>query len=454
MATVHRMQGAESLTDFHKPPLMNENPQSLRLTRRQFLAVSAMAAAVPNRVRALSVGAQLEKLDLFTAGTGGYTHYRIPGLVVTASGSLIAYCEGRHDARGDWGDIDVLLRRSTDGGRTWASQQLLVDIQEEIVNPVSAAHDIAGSGSAANNPLAIADRRTGAVHFLYCAEYARCYYMRSEDDGRTFSKPTDITAAFEGYREEYPWAVIATGPGHGIQLRGGRLLVPIWMSTGEGGHAHRPSAVSTIYSDDHGETWHRGEIIAAHGVLYPSEAGGRPSVAAIVNPSETGAVELSDGRVMVNIRSESPERRRAVAVSADGISGWSAPAFDAELYEPVCMGSIESLAPAGLGRGRILFANPDSRHVPPRYGVTSGSRENLTVRLSHDDGTTWAAARVLDPGASGYSDLAVGPDGSIYCFYERGRVANEGASTTAHLTLARFGVDWLTESSVGAGQHR
>jgi sialidase-1 len=425
------------------------------LTRRQFLAASALsAAAFVSRAEASLVAPGLETADLFTAGTGGYTHYRIPGIVVTARGSLLVYCEGRHDARGDWGDIDVLMRRSTDGGRTWSPQRVLVDVQEKIVNPASEAQNIAGSGTAANNPVAIVDHETGAVHFLYCAEYARCFYMRSEDDGRTFSTPVDITAVLEGYRAEYPWAVIATGPGHGIQLRNGRLLVPLWMSTGEGGHAHRPSAVATLYSDDHGTTWRRGEIVAAHGVLYPAEAGGRTSVTTLVNPSETVAVELSDGRVMLNIRSESPESRRAVTVSPDGGSGWSAPAFDPELYEPVCMGSIAKLSAAGPDRGRIVFANPDSRHIPKKYGSTSGPRENLTLRLSNDDGHSWPARRVLDPGISGYSDLAVGPDDTLYCFYERGRVENEGAFTTAHLTLARFEAAWLTDSSSGTGQPR
>lgn len=434
---------------------MTSDPRASRLSRRQFLAASAgVAASVASGATPGRRRAALETVDLFTAGSGGYTHYRIPGLVVTARGTLLAYCEARHDARGDWGDIDVLLRRSTDGGGTWGERRVLVDVPEEIRNPVAEAQNLSGTGTAANNPVAIAEQRSGAVHFLYCAAYARCFYMRSEDDGGTFSPPRDITPVLEGFRAQYPWAVIATGPGHGIQLRSGRLLVPVWMSTGEGGHAHRPSAVATLYSDDHGATWNRGEIVAAHGALYPSRAGGRASVTTIVNPSETVAVELSDGRVMLNIRSESPESRRAVTVSPDGARAWSAPSFDPELYEPVCMGSIASLSPLAPGRGRIVFANPDSRHLPKAYGATSGRRENLTVRLSEDDGTSWPVRRVLDPGVSGYSDLAIGADDTIYCFYERGRVELDGASAVAHLTLARFGPDWLSDPASGRDQPR
>lgn len=423
--------------------------QSPPLTRRQFLAASGLSIATMTSRLEDVFAAEPRVIDLFSAGSGGYTHYRIPGLVATPGGALLAYCEGRHDARGDWGNIDILARRSVDGGRRWDPARVLIDIREEIVNPVSAAQEIAGSGSAANNPVAIADHRTGAVHFLYCAEYARCFYMRSNDDGRSFSSPRDITGTLEGLREEYPWAVIATGPGHGIQLRSGRLLVPIWLSTGEGGHAHRPSAVSTIYSDDHGESWHCGEIVVAHGELYPTQSGGRASVTTVVNPSETVAVELSDGRVMLNIRSESPEHRRVVSISSDGASGWSTPAFDPELFEPVCMGSIAALLAEPAGGRLIVFANPDTRHLPRDYGDTSAPRENLTVRLSYDDGLSWPVTRVLDPGSSGYSDLGVDESGTIHCFYERGRGEVEGASVIAHLTLASFAVDWLTAPGSG-----
>lgn len=125
----------------------------------------------------------------------------------------------------------------------------------------------------------------------------------------------DITPTFKEFRSEYDWRVIATGPGHGIQLRNGRLLVPVWMSTGTGGHGHRPSIVSVIYSDDHGRTWHRGDIVVRHTETTP-------------NPSETAAIQLRSGRVMLNIRNESSRHRRLVSFSDDGVSNWSHPVFD------------------------------------------------------------------------------------------------------------------------------
>jgi sialidase-1 len=156
------------------------------------------------------------------------------------------------------------------------------------------------------------------------------------------------------------------------------------------------------------------------------------------NPSETVAVQLSEGRVMLNIRNESPEHRRAVSVSSDGATGWSKPVFHSELVEPICMGSI-----LGLGSGRIVFANPDSSE-PREAARPEGNfkRQNVTVRLSEDDGRTWPVKRVIEPGISGYTDLASGADGKIYCIYERGSPV--GVDTTIrYLTVARFNLDWL-----------
>lgn len=361
---------------------------------------------------------------LFTAGVDGYRLYRIPGIVVTSKGTLLVYCEARKGDRGDWGTIDVMLRRSTDGGKTWSPQRIIVTPPADVKpNPMAVKQGLSGKGFVTvNNPMAIADRQKGVVHFLYCIEYARCFYMRSDDDGLTFGEPVEITATFDNFRSDYAWKVLATGPGHGIQLAGGRLIVPVWLSTGTGGHAHRPSVNSVIYSDDQGRTWQRGEIVA--GERNPD------------NPSETLPVELADGRVMLNFRHESPERLRAVSVSADGATGWSKPRYDPQLPEPICMGSIVRLSRRPKhDKNRILFANP---HNP-----TGRERRNVTVKLSYDEGQTWPVAKTIEPGPSGYSDLAVGLHGTIYCFYERSSHANHYQPRT--LTLAAFNLEWLSD---------
>jgi sialidase-1 len=351
------------------------------------------------------------KTDLFAAGEDGYATYRIPGIVVTGRGTILAYCAARKDGIGDWADIDIALRRSTDGGRSWQPRRILVDAGKDT----------------ADNATAIVDRKTGAVHFLYQVNYAKCFYMRSDDDGQTFSPAVEITSVFEQFRPEYDWNVIAPGPGHGIQLDNGRLLVPVWLSTG--GHKHRPSCVSVIFSDDHGATWHRGEVVVRHSETVP-------------NPSETLALQLSDGRVMLNIRNESRRYRRLVAFSADGATRWTEPVFDESLFEPVCMASLIRVEPKpGETVSRILFANPDSRNNPKEFGWCR-ARENLSIKASEDEGRTWQVSRVLEPGISGYSDLAAAPDGTVYCFYERGGVEAK-MFHTQYLTVARFPVSWL-----------
>ena len=360
---------------------------------------------------------QFASTNLWNADDGGYATYRIPGLVVTGRGNLFAYTSARMGTS-DWADIDIVTRRSTDGGNTWSASRLL-----------------AGDGhGVTDNPVAITDAQTGAVHFLYQHDYAHCFYMRSDDDGRTFSAPVDITSVFEQFRAEYDWHVLAPGVGHALQLRSGRLLVPVWLSTGAvtgpNSRAHRPSAVATIYSDDHGRTWQRGAIIVNTTSDWP-------------NPSESMAVQLSDGRVMMNIRNESTHRRRLVSISPDGISGWTAPRFDDQLFEPVCAASIIAAPSLGApGKPLLLFSNPDSEDIAGTGKVPYRARQRLTVRTSSDDGTTWPTKKLIDPGVTGYSDLAVTRDGTVFVLYESGSV-NGSETNNAHETLARFNRAWL-----------
>ncbi|HEX8915335.1 MAG TPA: sialidase family protein [Humisphaera sp.] len=389
----------------------------MTLVRPLALAALILSFAAPAPARA----AEPARQDLWTAGEGGYKLYRIPGLIVTAKGTLLAYCEARKTGS-DWGEIDLLVRRSTDGGKTWSDPKRLAERPADAKqNPVAAARKQAKEGQVAlNNPVMIADR-SGAVHLIYCVDYFRCFHARSDDDGQTFGPAAEITdQAFGPYRPAYDWKVLATGPGHGVQLSTGRLIVPVWMSLGTEGNGHRPSAVSTIYSDDAGKTWHGGAIVCTH--------------PAPKNPSETAAVELADGRVMLNIRHEGPEKFRAVTTSADGAKDWTPVAYDKALPEPVCFGTILRVS-GGKGsadKSRILFANP---HNP-----TDRKRRNLVVKLSEDEGQTWAAQKVIDAGPAAYSDLAAGPGGKVYCLYESG---GKSGKDYAALTLVTFGLDEL-----------
>ncbi len=394
------------------------------------IAAAVLVLAGPARAAAPFI----EKLDLFAADQDGYKLYRIPGIAVTKRGTVLAYCEARKSDKGDWGTIDILLRRSTDGGKTWGPRVTLADVPgPKAKNPVALAQKLATPGEVTyNNPVAIADSN-GAVHFLFCLEYARCFYLRSDDDGAIWSKPVEITGAFDKFRPGYDWKVLATGPGHGIQLKTGRLVVPVWLSLGTGGHAHRPSVTSVIYSDDLGRTWLRGEIAG-------------PNEGDWVIPNETCAVQLADGRVLLNMRSESKPNRRLLTTSENGATGWSRPQFHEQLLEPICMATMVRLSEAPA-KNRLLFANPhnlaraDGKEAPGK----NRDRKNVSVKLSYDESATWPVSKTIEPGFSGYSDLAVANDGTILLFYERGSTDGANIYKTGLLTVARFNLEWLTD---------
>ena len=372
-------------------------------------AFSALNAAEP----------LLEKTAVFPPGLNGIARYRIPGIVVTTKGTVLAYCEARKNNSSDWGEIEVHLRRSTDGGKTWQPSQHVAHKASRIEGNPHKKTDEGEREQTVNNPVAIVDRETGAIELLYCINYARCFSMRSTDDGVTWSAPVEITASFEPFRKHYDWKVIATGPGHGIQIKSGRLVVPIWLAYGNEGD-HKPSAAATIYSDDHGKTWKAGDLCL-------------PNEGELGNPNETMITTLSDGRVMLVARSVSQASRKIITTSADGATGWTKPVFHEQLWEPICMASIVA-HPTGV----LLFSNPhtlglDKEGKPVPAG--RGKRENLCIKLSRDDGKTWPVNKVLDPGKAAYSDLAVLPDGTVLCLYE--------ADTS--IDCARFNLEWVTQ---------
>ena len=370
--------------------------------------IALMLCLAPSGVATAQTASGDNPSAVFEPGIHPYSSLRIPALVVSKNGTLLAFAAGRIDSGSDWADMDLIMRRSEDGGHTWGELQVVA--KREGHTPT-------------DNPTPIVGK-DGTIHLIYQRDYARAYHIRSLDDGKTWSTPTDITYAFDAFKSEYAWKVLAPGPGHSIQLNSGRLIVPVWLAASdvlEPHRSHRPSRIATVYSDDGGATWKRGDMV--------------PDVAGFKNPSETMAVELPDGRVMLNIRNESEKRRRGVSYSYDGVSGWTAPTYVEDLFEPICMGSILRVDVQG-GSPVLLFVNPDSQHIPKH------PRANLTVKLSGDGGQTWPVVQVLDSGVAGYADLAIGLDGTGYCLYEtRSADAQQGLS----IHLKRFDIQQLLD---------
>jgi len=412
----------------------------MRVTWKQLNLLTALLLAPAASPHAAPL---LEKQDLFEEKKDGFRVYRIPGIIVTAKGAALAYCEARKYTGFDWGEMEIHLRRSTDGGRTWEPARQVAHLaprsaRNSVAVEKKSKKDIGGPDEqTVHNAVAIADH-DGTVHFLYCVEYMRCFYQQSKDDGVTWSPPREITPTFDAFRRDWPWRVIATGPGHGIQLRTGRLIVPVWVAASQDS-AHGNAIASTIYSDNHGASWQRGKIAVPNDDITPGT-------------SECIAVELSDGRVMLNVRTRAKQNRRVVTFSPDGATSWTKPEFAPELLEPVCMAGLVKHpgAPASNNKPLLLFSNPNA--LVRADGLAGPGkrhdRRELTIKASFDDGRTWPVSRLLQPGASAYSDLAVLPDGTILCFYERGRPGQEKAKKLwpyTYLTLARFNLEWLIE---------
>jgi sialidase-1 len=407
-------------------------PSSAQIIFRFFLLTLLAGSAC------LGAEPSFHQEPLFVATKARY--YHIPGLVVTAKGTVLAYAESRDNRGKDWCDIHVELRRSTNGGISF-------DAARQITHPDPSIHAIVrtsppkpkghGEDLVVGNPVAIADRN-GAVHLVYCVEYRRVFYMRSDDDGLTWSAPVEISQVFEKYRPYFDWKIAATGPGHGIQLQSGRLIVPFWLATGDKlGYSHFPSVTSVLYSDDHGATWNAGDIVARS-----TGTGDNPDV--YHNPNETEAVELADGHVLFNIRAPSFRHKRLEAESPDGVNHWTKPVFVDDLTEPIDFGSIVRYSKAP-DRNRLLFSICGGHAVgkkKPTFDEQGFIREDMTVFISEDEGKTWPVKKVILPGPAGcgYSDLAVLPDKTILCACGYGTNFGRGAG----IVLARFNLEWLT----------
>lgn len=346
------------------------------------------------------LAADLVEIDVFKSGTEGYHTFRIPALIVTKNETVLAICEGRKTGRGDHGDLDLVQKRSMDGGKTWGPLEL---IYEE-----GGAEKIT-----IGNPCPVVDQDTGVLWLPFNRDNDAVLIMSSNDDGRTWSKPREITADVKA--KDWNW--YATGPGNGIQLtRGkhkGRLVIPcdhrLNGPKDDKGGWQKIGRSHVFYSDDHGATW---------------KLGGATDVAM----NECAVVELVDGTLMLNSRAYRGKSCRGISLSKDGGETWEPTNDDPALVESVCEASLIRYSwPQGKGGGNglLVFSNP---------AVPKG-RDHLTVRLSEDDGKTWPKSRLVCEGSSAYSSLAVLPHGEIGLLYERDNYKN--------LTLARFGVEWI-----------
>ncbi|EIP99581.1 hypothetical protein OpiT1DRAFT_04104 [Opitutaceae bacterium TAV1] len=353
----------------------------------------------PENVRELTSAAPVQT-DVFVSGTDGCAGYRIPSVIRAPNGDLLAFAEARKNGLGDTGAIELVLKRSTDGGFSWGATEIV-------------CHD---GDNTCGNPCLVLDETTGILHLLLThnngADHERdiiaktsrgtrtVWHIQSTNHGKTWTIPRDITAA----AKDPAWGWYATGPGVGVQLRHGprkgRLVVPCNHSYDISGSANaRGFGAHAIFSDDCGVTWQLSAPV-------------RP----VANESQLVELSAPAGALLMNSRRDyglpsNEQNLRGVSTSFDGGATWSSPAPAPALIEPVCQGAIlRHNWPANGQPGLILFSNPASKT----------DRERMTVRFSWNDAQTWPLSLRLHNGFSAYSGLVSISETEAGCLYETG----------------------------------
>lgn len=338
------------------------------------------------RTNAIAAEHQSTELKtIFKSGTEGYATFRIPAIVTTKSGKILAFAEGRVNGSSDTGDIDLVMRSSTDGGKNWSPLKIIWND----------GYNVCG------NPAPVVDFETGEVHLLTTwnlgsdhepdiidgksTDTRRVFVSSSIDEGETWTEPKEITPSVK--KDNWTW--YATGPCHGIQLKfgtnKGRLVVP----------CDHIEAVTKkyfshiIYSDNNGKTWQLGGTTPQDQV------------------NECTVAELPDGKLLLNMRNyDRTQKSRKISFSEDGGKSWSDIKSDPALIEPICQASLLFTEENKM----LWFLNPASET----------NRVNITLKSSMDFGKSWQTARILHPGPSAYSDLTLLNKNTLGCIYEAG----------------------------------
>lgn len=341
-------------------------------------------------VSILQAQEKLQTIDVFQKEKDDYACFRIPAIVESTAGTLLAFAEARKNSCSDTGNIDLVVKRSTDGGKNWS----------ELITVWDDGDNVCG------NPAPIVDRVTGRIVLVSCwnlgkdhekeiingrsQDTRRIYVMHSDDDGLTWSVPKEITSSVK----QADWNWYATGPCHGIQLQNKKYKNRFVVSANHMKAGTKAYHSQVIYSDDSGETWKLGGVVAKPG------------------GNESSVVELKNGDLMLNMRNYNREesKTRSFVISKDGGDTWSDMQYLRDLIEPVCQGSTLNYTKRGKITTHILFSNPAS----------TVKREKMTVKLSKDNGKSWPFSFLVYQGASAYSDMVNLKNGNVGLCYEYG----------------------------------
>lgn len=325
---------------------------------------------------------------IFIKGQNGYACFRIPAIVVTHDGSILAFSEARKNSCSDTGDIDLVMRKSTDNGASWGEIKVIWDDGENVCG----------------NPAPVIDEKSGRIHLLSTWNLGEDHeseiiegtskgtreivHLISNDDGNSWTAPKNITKSVKLPN----WTWYATGPVHGIQLNNetfkGRLVIPCDFIASQ----TKKMFSHIIYSDDNGQTWQFGGIAPNDKV------------------NESTVAELENGDLLLNMRNYNRDsiQGRQIAFSSDGGLTWKDQYIEENLPEPVCQGAL--LAVERNDKQVLLFSNPSNNE----------SRTNMTVTLSRDQGKSWNEKISIYKEHAAYSDLAELKNGAIAIVFEAG----------------------------------
>ncbi len=355
--------------------------------------------------------AQTGAVPVFVSGTDGHKSYRIPAIIDLPNGELLAFAEGRVHNAGDFGDINIVMKRSTDKGKSWSAMQTVVDydtLQAGNPAPVVDVTDPAYPKGRIFLFYNTGNNHEGEVRKGHGLR--EVWYVTSEDGGATWSAPTNITTQVHrpkqpqvnaAYNFEQDWRSYANTPGHAMQFTAGkykgRIYVAANHSAGDPQARFKDYQAHGFYTDDHGKTFQLSEVVNVPG------------------GNEAMATALSGGKLMMNIRNQGGDKRhRIVAISSNGGANWDTVYFDPNLPDPVCQGSLLTIG-TKKGKSIIAFCN----------AADTQQRDNLTLRISMDEGKIWKKNIVVDKSTgsqkdyTAYSDIVKLSKKTIGVLYEK-----------------------------------
>lgn len=346
--------------------------------------------------------AQTISTPVFISGTEGYKSFRIPAIVKAKNGDLLAFCEGRVDGAGDFGDIKIVLKRSLDNGKTWEPLQIVASNDSLQAGNPAPVVDLTDPRFPAGRIFLFYN--TGNAHEMELRKgkgHRDVLYKTSTDNGASWSNPTDIT--LEVNRIHQPevnrqwnfkgdWRSYANTPGHAMQFREGkykgRLYVAANHSSGEPKPQLRDYQAHGYYTDDHGATFHLSESVPFEG------------------SNESTAAQLTHNGLMMNSRNQTG-KYRIVSLSSNGGETWDTTFVDHNLPDPICEGSLLNIGTKD-GKSILAFCNNDNQR----------GRDSLTLRISFDEGKTWKKKFLIEPLNTGYSDIVKLSKNTIGVLYE------------------------------------